>query len=94
LRYGISSLPADRELLEAVYFQPACIIDLVGIVIALFGLVLAAYLVDIELYFSLKPADQQLSLVDHFLRQVIVKADKQLFVFDHFLAPGFAVKFL
>jgi putative membrane protein len=40
------------EQLDAGYFQPAgFIIDLVGIVTALFGLALAAYLVYIELHF-------------------------------------------
>ena len=40
------------------------------------------------------PADQQLALVDHLRRQVVVQVDEQLFVPDHLLAPGRAVHFL
>jgi putative membrane protein len=49
---GLVRYRRTREQLDAGNFQPAgFIIDIVGIVTALFGLALAAYLVYIELYF-------------------------------------------
>src|SRR5947208_283794 len=36
----------------------------------------------------LKPADQQLALVDRLRREAVMKLDKQLFVRDHLGAPG------
>jgi putative membrane protein len=49
---GLVRYRRTREQLDAGNFQPAgFIIDLVGIVAALFGLALAAYLVYIELHF-------------------------------------------
>src|SRR6266511_1256888 len=36
---------------------------------------------------SLQPADEQLALVHHFRRQVIVELDEELLVLDHFAAP-------
>src|SRR5579863_3448602 len=40
----------------------------------------------------LQAADQQLSLVHHFFRQVVVQLDEQLFVVNHFMFPGVAVE--
>ena len=49
---GLVRYRRTREQIDSGNFQPAgFIIDLVGIVTALFGLVLAAYLVYIELHF-------------------------------------------
>ena len=49
---GLVRYRRTREQIDSGNFQPAgFIIDLVGIVTALFGLALAAYLVYIELYF-------------------------------------------
>jgi putative membrane protein len=49
---GLVRYRRTREQLDAGYFQPAgFIIDLVGIMTALFGLALAAYLVYFELHF-------------------------------------------
>ena len=40
-----------------------------------------------RLWRALQPADQQLALVDHLRRQVIVQVDEQLLVLDHLAAP-------
>src|SRR3984957_20551685 len=41
---------------------------------------------------GLKPANQQLALIHHLRRQMIVQFDEQLFVADHFAAPRGSVE--
>jgi hypothetical protein len=39
-------------------------------------------------------ADQQFTIIDHFLGQTIVKIDEELLVFDDFPSPSVPVEFL